>query len=432
LRRDDRVDRTDRDRRVSSTTLLRGGCVLTLGARTPNYTEADVLIEDGRISEVGQGLRSRDAEQVDATGTIVMPGFVDTHRHAWRTLVGDGGIETDAPFEHLDPDDLYASTLFGLLGAVEAGITTVVDWCDPAVDEQLSEAAIQAHADAGLRTVYVHPADAADDAVLRRLVESGTASTTTIAYGAAASEPDLAMADELGIRVHAHAGVGTRRLRDEIKARLGADLTLVHCTDLEASELDAIASSATGVSLTPAAEMGGGIGAPPVQNLIDRGIRPGLGIGDVHRSPGDLFAQMRAVISIQHATLFDRKLAGRGGLPKLLTTRDVIRYATSDGATVAGLGSMTGSLEPGMQADVIVLRADRPNIAPLNDPIGAVVWGMDTSNIDWVFVAGRALMRSGTLQADVAKARALASEARQRLTTVSGLVAGTAGRGGEA
>ena len=111
---------------------------------------------------------------------------------------------------------------------------------------------------------------------------------------------------------------------------------------------------------------------------------------------------------MQHATLFDLKLAGKGGIPNLLGTRDVIRYATIDGARVAGLAGITGSLSPGKRADVIVLRADRPNIAPVNDPIGAVVWGMDTSNIDWVFVGGASLVEHGQLTADVANARALA------------------------
>jgi cytosine/adenosine deaminase-related metal-dependent hydrolase len=142
-----------------------------------------------------------------------------------------------------------------------------------------------------------------------------------------------------------------------------------------------------------------------------------------------MFAQMRAANSIQHATLFDLKLSGKAGLPTLLTTREVIRYATIDGANAAGLGDITGSLETGKQADVIVLRADRPNIAPINDPIGAVVWGMDTSNLDWVFVAGNAVMREGELVADVARARSLAIEAQRRVASSAGLLAGAGGTG---
>jgi cytosine/adenosine deaminase-related metal-dependent hydrolase len=139
---------------------------------------------------------------------------------------------------------------------------------------------------------------------------------------------------------------------------------------------------------------------------------------------------MRAIISVQHATLFDLKLAGKAGVPNLLSTREVIRHATIDGARAAGLSEVTGSLAPGKQADIVLLRTDRPNISPVNDPIGAVVWGMDTSNVDWVFVGGRAVMRDGVLDADVHRARDLAMSAQQRVADGSGLLAGTGVAGG--
>jgi cytosine/adenosine deaminase-related metal-dependent hydrolase len=171
--------------------------------------------------------------------------------------------------------------------------------------------------------------------------------------------------------------------------------------------------------------MAGGVGSPPIQRIIDRRIRPGLGIDDDMVAPGDMFAQIRATISLQHATYFDLKLAGKAGLPNLLTTREVIRFGTIDGANSVGMGTATGSLEPGKQADLILLRTDRPNIVPVNDPIGAVVWGMDTSNVDWVFVAGRALMRSGNLTADVGRARELAAAAHTRVAGATGRLVGT-------
>jgi cytosine/adenosine deaminase-related metal-dependent hydrolase len=121
--------------------------------------------------------------------------------------------------------------------------------------------------------------------------------------------------------------------------------------------------------------------------------------------------------------LFDLKLAGKAGIPHLLSTREVIRYGTIDGARAAGLDAITGSLAPGKQADILVLRADRPNIAPINDPIGAVVWGMDTSNIEWVLVGGEALVREGELTADTAWVRQLAMAAQRRVASASGLLA---------
>ena len=405
--------------------LIKGGTVLSLDRAVGNMVAADVLIEDGIISEVGTSLRARSAEVVDAAGTIVMPGFVDTHRHLWQSLVRDDETTSGADMSgRYMPDDVYAATLAGLLQALEAGITTVVDWCDVSGDAAHLDAALRAHGDSGVRTVLVPSPPGAT-----------RSADTTVACGS----PDLVEADldrvavrwaqarDVGRRIHAHAGTAEAAGGEvaELGRRglLGSDVTLSGCTRLSDADFDAIAASSTAVALTPASDMAGGVGPPPMQQLIDRGIRPGLGVGDGWLAPGDVFAQMRAVISVQHATLFDRKLAGKGGIPNLLGTRDVIRYATIDGARVAGLSDITGSLSPGKRADVIVLRADRPNIAPVNDPIGAVVWGMDTSNLDWVFVGGTSLVEGGELTADVANARALAMVA-QRQVAAAGLPAG--------
>jgi cytosine/adenosine deaminase-related metal-dependent hydrolase len=135
-----------------------------------------------------------------------------------------------------------------------------------------------------------------------------------------------------------------------------------------------------------------------------------------------MFTQMRAVISIQHASLFDLKLAGKGGVPNLLTTRRVLEYATIEGARANGLGEVTGSLTPGKQADLIVLSSDSPNIFPINDPIGAVVWGMDTSNVASVLVAGRMLKSGGELVGvDMARVSEVAYSARDHVARNAGL-----------
>jgi 5-methylthioadenosine/S-adenosylhomocysteine deaminase len=437
--------------------LIRGGSVLTLGARTPNYAQADVLVENGKIAEIGVGLGSRGAELIDATHAIVMPGFVDSHRHVWKSLfrnLGETGSSNGVPVSptmygpHYDPEDVYAATLIGLLGAAEAGITTVVDWSDIHPGSGNVDAALEAHHDSGLRTVFVHAMPGWDgrredeSRGLRRLVEERPPSSdggTSIAFGP--RDPsridldrvsrDWGLARELGMRIHTHVGSepGDRGVISDLAERrlLGEDVTLIHCSHLDGPDLDAIAAHKTSVVLAPASEMTDGLGMPPIQQLIDRGIRPGLGVDGERVSPGDIFAQMRATNSVQHATHFDLKLAGKGGLPNLLTTRQVIRFATIDGARAAGLGAVAGSLEPGKQADIVVLRTDRPNIWPINDPIGAVVWGMDTSNIDWVFSRGRALVSNGELTADVARVRDLATAARRRVGEASGLMAHTGG-----
>jgi cytosine/adenosine deaminase-related metal-dependent hydrolase len=414
---------------MKGTLLIKGGTVLSLDRAVGNFVGADVLVEDGIISDVRPSLRNRQADVVDAADTIVMPGFVDTHRPLWQSLTRNDltrnlALTSDDVSHNFDPDDVYAATLVSLLQAVEAGITTVVDWCDIAGDATHLEAALSAHADSGVRTILVPSASHATPSV-DVTIASGSPTLVMAQLDAVAAR--WATAREAGRRIHARAGTAPSSPGTiaELGRRglLGPDVTLSGCTNLDDADFDAIAATATAVALTPASDMAGGLGLPPIQQLIDRGIRPGLGIGDEQLTGSDMFAQMRAVISLQHALSYDVKLAGKGGAPNLLSTRDVIRYATIDGARAVGLSSVTGSLSPGKRADITVLRADRPNIAPVNDAIGAVVMGMDTSNVEWALVGGNALVAHGELTADVRRARALATAAQRRVTVAAGRLA---------
>lgn len=430
--------------------LFEGGCVVSLDKRVGNLAHADVHVEDGRIAAVGPDLRVRGAERVDASGAIVVPGFVDAHRHTWRTLLrnlatsaaADPAAVAERYGRAYRPDDVYAATLVGLLSAAAAGITTVVDCADILVDDRYLDAALQAHRDAGLRTVLVQtrPRWADPDGDPPVTLRSGTDGLISFAYGAAdvttagldATAEAWRTARRESLRIHAHASCADedRGAIAQLGAdgSLGDDVTLTHCSHLDDADLDAVTRSGARVCLTAISEMALGLGPAPVQRLLDRSVRPALGTEDQLAGPGDVFAQMRAAQSLQHATVFERKLAGKAGLPPLLSTRDVIRFATVDGAVAAGLGETTGTLTPGRAADLVVLRADRPNIAPINDPVGAVVWGMDASNVDWVVVAGRPLVRNGVMQADVPRARDVATEARQRLERATGELIGDGSR----
>jgi cytosine/adenosine deaminase-related metal-dependent hydrolase len=238
---------------------------------------------------------------------------------------------------------------------------------------------------------------------------------------------DWELAREVGARISVHVGVGEQRPRGRLAEMsqaglLGPDTTYVNCATLSDEEIELIADSGGSFALSAAAGMMMGYGMPPIQQLIDRQLSPALSVDAESNVPTDMFTQMRAVISIQHASLFDLKLAGKGGVPNLLTTRRVLEYATIEGARANGLGAITGSLTPGKQADLIVLSSDTPNIFPINDPIGAVVWGMDTSNVDSVFVAGRALKRDGELVGvDMARISDIAYSARDHVARSAGL-----------
>ena len=143
-----------------------------------------------------------------------------------------------------------------------------------------------------------------------------------------------------------------------------------------------------------------------------------------NKREGDMFGQMRSALQCQRAQVNQRALYG-GSFEgeNLVTVKDVLEFATIDGARTVGLGHKTGSLTPGKEADIIMLRTDLLNVFPVNDPVGAVVTGADTSNVDLVFIAGRAMKRNGQLlNVDLDRARRLAIESRDYVVAKSGFI----------
>jgi cytosine/adenosine deaminase-related metal-dependent hydrolase len=189
---------------------------------------------------------------------------------------------------------------------------------------------------------------------------------------------------------------------------------------LNDDEIQMIVDTGGTVSLAAPVEMMMGHGMVPTQKFLDRGLRPSLSVDVETNVPGDMFTQMRSVISLQRVLIFDQALRGKTNLPSYLNARDVLEFATIEGARANGLADKTGSLTPGKEADVIMLRTDRINVVPVNDPIGAVVWGMDTGNVDSVFIAGKAMKRNGQLlNVDLKRVARLVNESRDYVVSTS-------------
>jgi cytosine/adenosine deaminase-related metal-dependent hydrolase len=434
-----------------SRTILKGGCVLTLDATLGNFRAADVLIEGTKIAAVGPNLSAADAEVIDASEMIVMPGFIDTHRHIW-----EGILRNIAPDALLDeyfvnilgvlapvyrPQDAYAGNLVSCLGAIDAGITTLLDWSHIQNTPEHSDACISALKESGLRCVFAygtpnldmpawwhdsklkHPHDitriakqyfsSGDQLMTLALAPRGPEFTTF-----EVAKHDWELARGLGVRISVHVGVGMAGKLGKLGAMgkaglMGPDTTYIHCCTLSNDELQMIADTGGTVSLASPIEMQMGHGTPPIQRCLDRGLRPSLSVDVETTMCGDLFAQMRSVLTLQRAMVNEQRLAGQERLPDILTSRDVIEFATIQGARANGLDSKVGTLTPGKEADVIMLRTDRINVLPINDPIGVVVRGMDSSNVDSVFIAGKARKRKGQLlNVDLARVSKLVYESR--------------------
>jgi 5-methylthioadenosine/S-adenosylhomocysteine deaminase len=412
--------------------LLKDGCVLSLDASVGNFHKASVLIEGSKIAAVGPNITAGDAEVIDASGMIVMPGFVDTHRHAWEGILRNIGANVPAADEGSQffsrwqtlssayrPEDVYISTLVAMLGAIHAGITTVLDWSPIQISPEHTRQTIAAHQDSGLRVVFAYghpwwgdPIPDHDQEFRRIAGEFFSSKDQLLTLALASPGPEILsleqsknhweLARSVDARISVHVGVGVSGKQGKLQQMgeaklLGADTTYVHCATLNDTEIQMIVDTGGTVSLAAHVAMMMGYGMVPTQKFLDRGLRPSLSVDTETSASGEMFTPMRTLLSMQRALAFDRLLAGAGSVPSFLDARDALEFATIEGARANGLLHKVGTLTPGKDADLLMLNTNRINIMPVNDPIGAVVWGMDTGNVDSVFVAGKALKRHGRL-----------------------------------
>jgi cytosine/adenosine deaminase-related metal-dependent hydrolase/ribose/xylose/arabinose/galactoside ABC-type transport system permease subunit len=429
--------------------LIKGGTILSLDREVGDLVAGDILIERDKILEIRPGIVADDAEVIDATGMIVMPGFVDTHRHIWEGLLRN--IGTDVPLEGrtsyisfvlhklapaFRPEDAYIGNLISALGAIDAGITTLLDWSHIQSSPAHTDAVVEALEDSGLRSVFAYGfpwwgkwEERQPSWFVRAATEHFSTKDQMLTLALAAPGPEFTdfevsrdhwkLARETDARITAHVGVGTYGQDSKVEEMgraglLGSDTTYIHCTTLNDTEIQMIVDTGGTVSLASPVEMMMGHGMPPIQKFLDRGLKPSLSVDVETNVPSDMFNQMRSVLALQRA-----QASAQGRTP--VSTRDVMAYATVEGARANGLDHKVGTLTPGKQADIILLRTDRINVTPLNDPVTAVVAGMDTGNVDTVLIAGRVMKRGGQLQhVDWPAVMRMADEARDHVIEKSG------------
>lgn len=435
--------------------LLRAGHVLSMDPGIGDLPQGDVLIEDGTIAAVDREIGA-DAEVLDMTGRIVIPGFVDTHRHTWEAPIR--GVAPDATLDDyfvdiLDtfaplytPEDVYAGNLAGSLECLNAGITTLVDWSHINNTPAHPDAAIQALTETGIRARYAYGsantsladywfesriAVPGDD--VRRIRDTYFSSDEGLLTMALATRgpgfctddvvtAEWALARDLDIPITVHVAMGRLAGRFGMVRQLhglgllGADTTYVHCCYFSEEEWRMVADSGGTVSVAPQVEAQMGHGWPPVMKAVEYGLRPSLSIDVVTTVPGDMFTQIRAAFAAERARV--NADCWNANLPvpdDMLTARQMLEIATRNGAHVAGLEDRTGSLTPGKRADVVAIDATALNVAPVHDAAAAVTLSADVSNVDTVIVDGVVRKREGRLTADVDRARRLVEESRDRL-----------------
>ena len=430
--------------------LLKGGIVLTLDRSVGDFEQADVLIEGSKIKEVKPNISAPNAQVIDASKTIVMPGFVDTHRHMWqgflRNVLPDGSLEdyrnvVQRTFgAKMTPDDVYAADYISALGAIDSGVTCVLDWSHIGISPAHTDACIKGLKDSGVRAVFAYGAGQnetgrvmeittakypGDIARLRKQYFSSDDQLVTLYLAALGGAPEATLAQfraarEVGARISIHVGVGEfgrSALLEKLNAQNGLkdDTTYIHCCTLNDTEWKLIKDTGGTISIAGYVETLMGHGNPPTQKAIDLGIRPSLSV-DVETSvPNDFFTQMRTVFSLQKNEVWARRLAGQKDAGKFLTVREVLEFATVEGARANGLEKKCGTLTPGKEADVILLRTDMLSVMPINNAVGAVVTSMGPQNVDTVLIAGKVVKRGGKLVGvDMNKVAKLGREAQAR------------------
>jgi cytosine/adenosine deaminase-related metal-dependent hydrolase len=160
------------------------------------------------------------------------------------------------------------------------------------------------------------------------------------------------------------------------------------------------------------------------QQAINHGLKPAIGTDLDTAFGSDLFGEMHALFSLQRSVMRGRRYRGETDAPAPIKVNEILKSVTVHGARVAGLESSIGTLTPGKQADVIMVRTDSVGVFPVSNAIGTVVQAVDRSDVDTVMVAGQVRKRNGKLvNVDLAKLRTDVDASRDYLLQVSGLPA---------
>jgi len=437
---------------VGRKTLIKGGTILSMDPRVGAFAAGDVLIDGSKIAEVAATIDAPDAAVIDASGHIVMPGFIDAHSHqfetALRSFLADGILIDDGRPESAHnyygsilqklsmgyrPQDVYINELFAGIAQIDAGVTAVMDISQIHHSPEHSDAAIEGLRAAGRRAVFgyfegwgekaKYPHDA------RRIRErhfSSSDQALSMFMGGEIYLPGYEEAWKVGreldlpIALHVVGTFGMQPTFDELaKAhKFGPDCFFIHMSEVG---WKAAADAGAHVTLAVPIEMHMRHGTPPIQKALDLGMSLSLSTDVECTMTADMFTQMRGVMTLQRMLANELALQGKD-YPKLMSVVDALELATMGGARGLKIDGKTGSLTPGKDADIILLDATALNVTPLNHAAGAVVTLMERSNVSTVLCAGQIKKWRGAIVGyDIPKLRSELEASRDFVFAAAGI-----------
>ena len=417
--------------------LIRGAHVMTMDAATGDIAGGDVHVRNGEIVAIGKSLKAPRATLLDGRGMIVLPGLVETHWHMWNSLLrsmsGDerkyGYFPTSAGIgRHFVPNDMYCGTRLAATEALNAGITTVHDWCHNPRTPEHAEENLRALRESGVRARFSYgpargipvtetvnladiqrlqaawPSYANDGLITLGLAWRGVQYAVTGADGKMEFKPipeevyrkEYDAARSMGIPLSAHVNIGPKVDYGHVAAldKLGLlypGLQLIHMISSTPEEVQAVAKAGCSVSLSPYTELRIGFGLPNASQYLDAGVPVGLSV-DTTTLSGDanMFAIMKAVQNVDNAVAHNEFK---------LTARRALEMGTILGAKSLGLDERIGSLVKGKRADLIMVNTRHPNLGVFTDPAHLIVEAAQPANVELVMVDGRILKERGRLTA---------------------------------
>lgn len=419
--------------------LIKGGSIVSMDPAIKDLPCGDVLVENGRIAEIAPALTADNAEIVDAAGMIVLPGLINAHVHTWqsalRGIAGDWTVDKymqamhGGLAGHFTPEDVHIANLMGALNSLNNGTTTLVDWCHVNRTPEHTDAAVEGLFQSGARALFLHGSPKPDvkpgekhyseiampRGEIERLRKDRFASDDgLVTLGLAILGPsysvrevtlsDVRLAREFGLIVSMHVGGGTviqpdgfQRLIDD--GLVGANFNIVHGNDMKPELIRALAGRGVQFTSTAEIELQMGYGDPLTGVLQACGSPMSIGTDVEPASRGDMFSAMRTTLQHERHRRMLEIFAATGSRPMDMpvTTRQALEWATINGARMAGLDSQIGSLTPGKQADIVLLRADDLTMFPVTDPVASLVMQGGVASVDTVLVAGRIVKRGGRL-----------------------------------
>jgi 5-methylthioadenosine/S-adenosylhomocysteine deaminase len=426
-------------------TLFTDGTIVTMDQKVPNLPIGDVLVDGDRIAAVGVGLQADGADVIDAAGSIVMPGLVDAHHHMWLGVMRRMMPDVDDLFAYIDvvaetlgahyrPRDMYLSTKLTAVASLDAGITTIIDACHSSRSPEHTDAALDALDDSGIRALHMVGAAMDKKAPtahlpgdLKRLAENWNQGIGLVRVGLF-GQLNLdwwKVARSLDMRILTEFIGDLAKLGPEFAEPgvLGPHNIFNHCTRIPEETWKLFGAAGVNVTVNPRSDALFGFDDESFayQQAVDHGLTPAIGIDLDTAFGSDLFCEMHALFGQQRSAMRYRRFHGEAGVPVPISVEAVLKAATVNGARAAGLESEIGTLTPGKQADIIMVRTDGVAVFPVTNAIGTIVQAVERSDVDTVMVAGAIRKRAGKLVGvDAAKLHAEVNASRDHLLEASG------------